>query len=266
MNSPKLVLMPYLNSSSSAKSLSTRCTELLGRKVFRVSKTSLTYNPRRRTTHINWGSSQLPVWSNINLNFINKVNSVSIASNKLLTFRRIQEVDNELPIPEYTTEEDIASTWFDDGKRVCLRSVLCAHSGMGLSIIQSSRDILPVPLYVKYIPKRREYRVHVVFDEVVDVQQKKKRRDVSAGGINYEIRSHQNGWVFCREEIQEPANLRDYAVRAVKALGLDFGAVDIIWNERQNQCYVLEVNTAPGLEGATVNKYAEAFCRKVLNV
>jgi D-alanine-D-alanine ligase-like ATP-grasp enzyme len=43
------------------------------------------------------------------------------------------------------------------------------------------------------------------------------------------------------------------------ALGLDFGAADVLFNARRNQAYVLEVNTAPGLEGQTVNDYAEAF-------
>jgi glutathione synthase/RimK-type ligase-like ATP-grasp enzyme len=46
---------------------------------------------------------------------------------------------------------------------------------------------------------------------------------------------------------------------AVSALGLDFGAVDIIWNEREDKCYVLEVNTAPGLQGSTLENYANAI-------
>ncbi|MNY63636.1 hypothetical protein D3C86_2006230 [compost metagenome] len=46
---------------------------------------------------------------------------------------------------------------------------------------------------------------------------------------------------------------------AVNAIGLTFGAVDVIWNEYRHQAYVLEVNTAPGLTGTTLEKYAEAF-------
>jgi D-alanine-D-alanine ligase-like ATP-grasp enzyme len=40
---------------------------------------------------------------------------------------------------------------------------------------------------------------------------------------------------------------------------LDFGAVDVIWNEKQQRAYVLEVNTAPGLEGQTVDDYARGI-------
>jgi glutathione synthase/RimK-type ligase-like ATP-grasp enzyme len=55
------------------------------------------------------------------------------------------------------------------------------------------------------------------------------------------------------------------AIAAVNALGLDFGAVDIGWNnsnESQPVC-ILEVNTAMGMkEGSTtVQKYSEAFKR-----
>jgi D-alanine-D-alanine ligase-like ATP-grasp enzyme len=46
---------------------------------------------------------------------------------------------------------------------------------------------------------------------------------------------------------------------AIKSLGLDFGAIDMIYNERRNQYYVLEVNTACGLTGTTLDKYVEVF-------
>ncbi|MNY81884.1 hypothetical protein D3C86_2236870 [compost metagenome] len=46
---------------------------------------------------------------------------------------------------------------------------------------------------------------------------------------------------------------------AVNALGLDFGAADVIWNDHRKQAFVLEVNTAPGLTGTTLEKYAKAL-------
>ena len=41
--------------------------------------------------------------------------------------------------------------------------------------------------------------------------------------------------------------------------GLTFGAIDVIWNEHQQKAFVLEINTAPGIEGTTVEKYAAKF-------
>ena len=52
--------------------------------------------------------------------------------------------------------------------------------------------------------------------------------------------------------------LKEAAVKAVNSLGLDFGAVDICEDEEGNP-YVFEVNTAPGIEGTTVEKYHTAF-------
>jgi len=33
----------------------------------------------------------------------------------------------------------------------------------------------------------------------------------------------------------------------------------VIWNVQENRPYVLEINTAPGLEGSTVTDYKEFF-------
>ena len=51
------------------------------------------------------------------------------------------------------------------------------------------------------------------------------------------------------------------AIKAVELCGLYFGAVDMIWNAYKKQGYVLEINTAPGLEGQTVENYAEHFAK-----
>jgi len=51
----------------------------------------------------------------------------------------------------------------------------------------------------------------------------------------------------------------DEGLASVMALGLDFGAVDIVYNENDNKAYVLEINTAPGLSGTTLEKYVEVF-------
>jgi D-alanine-D-alanine ligase-like ATP-grasp enzyme len=73
------------------------------------------------------------------------------------------------------------------------------------------------------------------------------------------VRNHDNGFIFVRNDVKAPSSVEEQAVRAIKALGLDFGAVDIIWNDKQQKAYVLEVNTAPGLEGSTVDDYARGF-------
>jgi glutathione synthase/RimK-type ligase-like ATP-grasp enzyme len=187
--------------------------------------------------------------------------SVATASNKLSTFRALENKDG-IRIPHFTDDPSVAGVWGSDGGCVVCRTKLSGHSGDG--IVLADKELPRAPLYVQYIKKQKEFRVHVVYGEVIDVQEKRKRSDLPEGfEANFQVRNHHTGWVYCREEITEPAELRPMALATIVALGLDFGAVDIIWNEKRNECYVLEVNTAPGLEGTTVNKYAEAFVKNL---
>jgi D-alanine-D-alanine ligase-like ATP-grasp enzyme len=119
---------------------------------------------------------------------------------------------------------------------------------------------------VQYKKKRHEYRVHFFKVgqnkfEIIDVTQKKKRKGFE--NVDTKIRNHKNGWVYAREDINEPQDLRTQALNAAFASDLDFGAVDLIWNEHENKCYVLEVNTAPGLTGTTLSAYVNAFVKDI---
>jgi glutathione synthase/RimK-type ligase-like ATP-grasp enzyme len=123
--------------------------------------------------------------------------------------------------------------------------------------------VVDAPLYTKYIKKADEYRVHVFDGEVIDVQQKRKRQEVENEDVDYQIRNSTGGWVFCRAEVDIPDICLSMARRAVSALGLTFGAVDIGYNRREDMAYVFEVNTAPGLEGTTLDTYYAAIEKKL---
>ncbi|NTV79325.1 MAG: hypothetical protein HGA25_09400, partial [Clostridiales bacterium] len=166
---------------------------------------------------------------------------------------------------EWTDKFDTAADWIDQGRTVVARKLLCSHSGKGIVVVPGSPNTsvgLPVAkLYVLYKKKKHEYRVHVYKGNVIDVTQKKRRAGFE--GRDNQIRNHQNGWVYCREGITEPADLRQLALDACTALGLHSGAVDIIWNELENKSYVLEVNSAPGIEGTTLNRYTTAILETI---
>lgn len=70
------------------------------------------------------------------------------------------------------------------------------------------------------------------------------------------IRSYDGGWVIKYDGFESTRAMRDLAKKAVKALSLDFAAVDIA-KKRDGSLIVLEVNRAPGLEGNTTIKYAQ---------
>jgi glutathione synthase/RimK-type ligase-like ATP-grasp enzyme len=202
------------------------------------------FQPGRGKIVINWGSSQCPYEA------VNR--DPRPAQNKLLTFNRL---DGQVDIPAYTTSRVRAQEWLATGNTVLARQRLSSHSGRGIVVVNPGDNLPEAPLYVLYVKKKKEFRVHVLFGNVIQVQEKRKRN----GTEHNPIRSHDNGYVYCFEGIVEPDRLRHSATQAVQALGLDFGAVDIIWNERQNRCYVLEVNTAPGICPTSARAYAEAF-------
>jgi glutathione synthase/RimK-type ligase-like ATP-grasp enzyme len=204
-------------------------------------------------TVINWGNSQP---KGMVSNWINSPAKIRISNNKLLAFQKLKE--HNVSIPDFTTSTEEAQAWVNNGHLVFARTKLSGHSGDGIVVCDANTPIPNAPLLVKYVKKAAEYRVHVAFGEVIDEQAKRKRKDFN-GEVSNQIRSHQNGWVYCRKGFLNDGRRNEVAIASVAALGLDFGAVDIIYNQKKDQYYVLEVNTAPGLEGETLFIYFNTF-------
>jgi glutathione synthase/RimK-type ligase-like ATP-grasp enzyme len=224
-------------------------------------------NYRPRSTHliVNWGCSNAPDWANYDQQVLNRWPNVANATNKLTCFEVLR--DAGVSIPEFTTDETIALGWVRDKTTVVGRSILRGSGGEGIWLNTYENTFYPdgvvafpiVPLYVKYIKKTEEYRIHVFRGQVIDIQQKRRRANVPNEEVNWQIRNLNNGFIFARSNIRPADSVLRESVDAVQALGLDFGAVDIIWNSRRKTAYVLEINTAPGLEGSTINSYVNAL-------
>jgi glutathione synthase/RimK-type ligase-like ATP-grasp enzyme len=182
--------------------------------------------------------------------------AISVAADKLKTYTALKEAS--INVPPFTTNTDTAAAWSADGKRVLARQILNGHSGAGIvDIDPGTSDISPAPVYCEYLKKRHEYRIHVVGSTVTDVQAKRRKTSVPASEVNWHIRSNDNGFVFCRQDLDLSPATKEVAIQAIQALDLDFGAVDVILHD--SRPYVLEVNTAPGLYPTSVANYAAAF-------
>lgn len=108
----------------------------------------------------------------------------------------------------------------------------------------------------KLIVKAGEYRVHILLDKAVRIVRKVKARE-DAQDL---CRSHDNGWKFMKVADENvPAGLKDLAVAAVAAIGLQLGAVDVVVQKRTKKMFVLEVNSVPGLEGHSLEAWASAI-------
>jgi len=245
-------VLPYRQGSRSAKALA----NALGGKVLRLEGSR--YNPRQGDIIINWGNT------NANDNCLNDGASVRRVSNKLAFFQKMKGNDW---LPQFwEKEEDIP----DDAFPVVCRTVLAGHSGEGIVIANTREELVPCQLYVKYIKKKDEYRIHLgkryfaedneekIYETVtIAVQRKAKREGFEEA--NFQVRNHQNGFVYVRGGVVPPVTVLGAARSCFEKSGLDFGAVDVIYNQAQEKAYVLEINTAPGLEGQTVEDYANFF-------
>lgn len=249
----------YNEASASAKALA------LGLGIKRIKHEGSKFKGAAHKTLINWGCSQLTP-ELMKCNIFNHPAQVAIASNKLTFFQCMQAYNNgvgveelKVQIPLWSTNVQDVQVWLDNERTVVVRHKLNGHSGEGIEIIEGDVEIPDARLYVQYVPKKDEYRIHVLCGEVVDVQRKARNREVEDADVNWQVRNHHNGFVFIRGDVNPPDSVRSQAILAVDACGLDFGAVDIIWNEHQQKAYVLEINTAPGLTGNTLEGYVERF-------
>jgi hypothetical protein len=111
--------------------------------------------------------------------------------------------------------------------------------------------------FTEYVPTKAEYRVHVFGDAIIKISQKILTDPDQA--TQPWIRNLGAGYTFRQSEIRLTGASRGMAIDAVNALGLTFGAVDLIVGD-DDKAYVLEVNTAPGLQTDTsLDAYLEQF-------
>lgn len=248
-----IIVFPYKNGSKSVKAL-----KEVGNGV-EIKREKSLFKGAARKKVINWGSSALPPEVD-KCNVLNKPNAVAVAGNKLTFFIKMAETKVEGCVP-FTTSKDVVLDWLAEGKEVVARTKLNAHSGEGIVLFKKGDWIPEAQLYTLYVPKKQEYRVHVCCGKVIDIQRKARKMDVVDEKVNWKIRNLDGGFIYARDFQPEdlPKGINQLAISVVNACGLDFGAVDIIYNEKNASCYVLEVNTAPGLQGTTLEAYTKAF-------
>lgn len=264
-----------------------------------------TYTGRGDRALINWGSSNAEarrLWEVANPEQrLNNPAAVNVAGNKLTSLRLLNQRQVPImPFWERGNHQEVLD-YVKNGGRVYARGELRGHSGSGITVIMHRADrqvdevlnrdngnrfslflvdgttglssientFNQVELFTQGIQGvRREWRIHVFRRQPILAQLKLRSRDHFSGS-NSLIRNLDNGWIYSvnfeRSKFPEVQQMEQLAVQAVQALGLDFGAVDLIYRPRSStrneQSCVLEVNTAPGLEegASTLRVYTEAI-------
>jgi glutathione synthase/RimK-type ligase-like ATP-grasp enzyme len=257
-----LKVLPYKVASESAKTLANG----LGVKRLRLKGSKANFG--RSSVTINWGNTDNghDCYTGEGT-VLNQPSAVKFAVNKA-TF--LQGLSDESYIPRSTTEKKEARDMFAFCKKIVVREVLTGSAGKGITILDAVNfehyDHSKAKLYVEYIPKKYEYRIHVVDGKVIDRRRKARKKDVSDEDVNWQVRNLENGFIYAIDpDFDFPKEADKVAIDCVAKAGLDFGAVDIVHNTTRG-CSVLEINCAPGLEGTTVESYVKAFQEMAGNI
>ena len=253
----RLRILPYKISSVSSKELSNSLQQWGCKRINPKGDTK--FVQRAGDVVINWGGSNHPPFQITPT--LNSFDAVSLACNKLDTFNVLREAG--VSIPEFTPFMSDAAVWSREGYLVYVRKTLTGHSGSGIVLAYTESELELAPLYTKQVKAAKEFRVHVFNNEVIDYAKKGRRADIELSDAARLIRSYASGWVFMREGVELPEVVASTALEAIKALNLDFGAVDIatISGSHDTKCVVYEVNTACGMQNSTINAYSNAITK-----
>lgn len=237
-----------------------------------------------RTLVVNWGTSHYPEWHRRDSVYLNSPEAVRAKTSKVRQISRLREAG--VPVPVITTRRDEAQQWLRAGSRVLVRRD-GGEGGRGITVVEADEGnaghvntarLPEADFYSQYFRKNYEFRFHVFQGNVIDVAQKKRATEAREGMRNFGnetlhqrvVRSYDNGWIFAHNDLHLPPAARqrmaDASVAAVRALNLDFGAVDVLAHfggdddNRLLQFAVCEVNSAPGVEiTETIQAYATAI-------
>lgn len=135
--------------------------------------------------------------------------------------------------------------------------------------------------FLEFVPRTREYRVHTfckkkafgkearTADDYVSVKLAEKVwQEETKPDPNQVQKNHEFGWVFLGQQDRREEELdvvRFAAKQAIAALGLDFGAVDVMYKIRDKRPYVLEVNSTPSLANDNANT-CEVYAQRILSM
>ena len=174
------------------------------------------------------------------------------ASNKIYAFRMMQ--DAGVSTVPFTLSIDEANNWKAHGAPVVERGTVTGSGGAGIRVVRPGEALRNVQLYTQFVPSVREYRIHVVGDAVLPAR-KVRRNGTEADP--FPIRNHSDTWAF-QYDIPEKSPVHEsvltLAKKAIDAVDLDFGAVDILYQGKGIAC-VLEINTAPGIEHSVAEEF-----------
>ena len=256
-----MIINPYKHGSRGAKAL----REALRAKG--VQCWTLQRPPNTtKSLIVNWGNSEFD-YETQGRTIVNPPGETYFMSNKIKFFESCGQAPDVL---EWTRNRETALGW---GTKVFARTKVEASGGEGIIVYdpEAAGEGLPnAPLYTRYVPKTHEYRLHMARGlrgegfQLMLVQRKVfVPTPERPAPLDWKVRNHANGFIFQSqpdlEKIPRPVILAAARVMTDHFPKLHFAALDVMYHDTRNRAYVIEGNTAPGLENATVGVYADYF-------
>lgn len=210
---------------------------------------------------IRWGSSaSVP---NIPRKVLNKKEAVALASDKFESLLKLKAAN--VPVPKMLVLTELQQFTLQEVSARGLKQPILAREskhtqGKDILLCLQNKDLRRAVRWgknflIEYIPTDREYRVHVFGNEIIRTSQK-----VLMSRHNYlpYMRNDDHNHTYRNPRIALTDHHKEVAINSVKALGLDFGAVDMVIGDDGNP-FVLEVNTGPSLIENGIDIYEQKF-------
>jgi len=165
---------------------------------------------------------------------VNPPEGIVTCASKVATSARLIRLGIPTPVTFFGESCELAHDFLEHWGKVIYKPVY-GFDGNGILLVSSEKelDAIDPPFYLQeYIPSVRDFRVFVIDGEAVGAIMRQ------SDSLTHNI--HQGGFGTAVPVDDEMADL---AARSAKAVGVDYGGVDLI--ERGSEYTVLEVNGTP---------------------
>lgn len=149
---------------------------------------------------------------------------------------------------------------------ILCRATVHGKDGEGLVLIEQGQPVPPAVYYTAHYPNMYEFRLHVVAGKVL-YKQRKVRRNGSTADMRMRV-GPDFVWQINNLPIGgagQPTHeqLDSIALASIKALMLNYGAVDVLYNRLNDTVVVCEINSAPELLGVAAQTWATHLAQMV---
>jgi glutathione synthase/RimK-type ligase-like ATP-grasp enzyme len=149
---------------------------------------------------------------------------------------------------------------------VLIREFLSASGGKGIHLISNEEEFSTTFkkgfYWTPFVVMKNEYRVHVLGDKIAKVF--RKDRNPGLDVEQFPIKNLHLGYHFYKISNPEGFDKMQEVINSLcKLLNGSFIALDVGWVPSEKKYFIIEGNTAPGLNKETVKMYADFLTEKL---